>query len=60
MDVEECTQLDKASTCSNKVNWSIEGYGFERKLLITAAVVAKLSLPIKTHKPNDNYPLDQW
>ena len=26
------------------------------RYLVTAAVVAKLSLLIKTHKPNDNYP----
>jgi len=26
------------------------------RYLVTAAVIAKLSLPIKTHKPDDNYP----
>ena len=62
MDVEECTKSEKSILrhVRTRLITAFKEMGLKEKeyskYLVTAAVVAKLSLPIKTHKPNDNYP----
>ena len=62
MDVEKCMKSEKAILrhVRTRLIEAFKGMGLKEKeyskYLVTAAVVAKLSLPIKTHKPNDDYP----
>ena len=62
MDVEECMKSEKSILrhVRTRLITAFKDMGLQEKeysrYLVTAAVVAKLSLLIKTHKPNDNYP----
>jgi len=62
MDVEECTKSEKSILrhVRTRLITAFKDMGLQEKeyskYLVTAAVIAKLSIPIKTHKPNDNYP----
>ena len=62
MDVKQCTKSEKAIlrhvwtrliTAFKEMGLKAKEYS---KSLVTAAVTVQLSLPIKTHKPNDRYP----
>ena len=62
MDVEECTKSEKSILrhVRTRLITAFKEMGLQEKefsrYLVTAAVIAKLSIPIKTHKPNNNYP----
>ena len=61
-DVEECTKSEKSILrhVRTRLITAFKEMGLQEKeysrYLVTSAVIAKLSTPIKTHKPNDNYP----
>ena len=62
MDVKECAKSEKSILrhVRTRLVSAFKELGLQEKeysrYLVTAAEIAKLSLPIKTHKPDDNYP----
>ena len=62
MNVEECTKSEKTILrhVRTRLITAFKEMGLQEKeysrYLVTAAVIAKLSIPIKTHQQNDNYP----